>query len=176
MIENKEAQSDEMNDSNHKETETENENAKKEEPESDQMGDDDPETNRELTNEEKVRLAKIRNIEMIEKEFASLKDLYFSEKMESLQKELELIGDGTHLKFLEKLKELADKRDKEIELANRWRAYQIQNINTVFAQKKVQADTELNFGKCIKKKKKFSDNLFFFYTKIKKQFTILYIL
>lgn len=157
MTENKVSQSEEMIESNPKENESENENnAKKEEEkgESENMGDDDLETNRELTNEEKMRLAKIRNIEMIEKEFASLKDLYFSEKMESLQKELELIGDGTHLKFLEKLKELADKRDKEIELANRWRAYQIQNINTVFAQKKVQADTELNFGKII---------LFFFF-------------
>jgi len=45
------------------------------------------------------------------------------------------------------LKELVDKRDKEIELANRWRAYQIQNINTVFIQKRTQADSELQQAK-----------------------------
>jgi len=58
------------------------------------------------------------NMEKIEKEFAALKEKFFGDKLEGLDKELEQIENGTHQAFLRKLEELEELKKKQ-DLASR---------------------------------------------------------
>jgi len=89
--------------------------------------------------EEKKNLG---NMEKIEKEFADLKEKFFNDKIEALKKEYEMIKNGTHQVFIKKSKELEEIRDHKIWAAEKWKEFQLQNIENIFQAEKSQAEDE----------------------------------
>jgi len=82
------------------------------------------------------------NMEKIEKEFAALKEKFFGDKLEGLDKELEQIENGTHQAFLRKLEELEELKKSKIWQAEEARKCQLLNIENVFSADLKQADDE----------------------------------
>jgi len=81
-------------------------------------------------------------MERIEKEFSDLKEKFFSDQIESLSFERDRIRDGKHERYIEKAKELEEKKNEKLWAAQQWREYQLQNINQVFESEKRQAEDD----------------------------------
>jgi len=97
--------------------------------------------------EEKRRRECLGNMEKIEKEFADLKEKFFTEKIEALKKEYEMIKNGTHQGFIKKCKELEESREHKIWAAEKWREYQLENIENIFQAEKKQCEDEYKTDK-----------------------------
>lgn len=105
------------------------------------------EINKEADLQEKHRLECLDNLEKIEKEFSDLKEKFFRDQMESLKAECEAIKLGSHEKFLEKVKELEEKKSEKVWAAQQWREYQLANINNMFDAEKRQCEEEYKLEK-----------------------------
>lgn len=92
--------------------------------------------------EEKRRKNCLGNMEKIEKEFADLKEKFFAEKIDGLEKEYENIKNGIHQGFIKKCKELEAEKEHKVWAAQKWREYQLKNIENVFEAEKRQAEDE----------------------------------
>jgi len=103
--------------------------------------------------EEKRRLECFADMEKIEKEFQDLKEKFYREKIEQINKELEGIQSGSHEKLLLKLKEAEQKKEEKIWAAEQWRQYQLTNIEHMFVSDKQQAEEELQMEKEIIKER-----------------------
>jgi len=141
------------NDDNSSET-AENRNRSKEQKSSSANSD----LNQDLL--EKHRLECLDSLEKIEKEFSDLKEKFFRDQMEALKAECEAIKlgmpgsvtrsnlltyfdcTGSHEKFLEKVKELEEKKSEKLWAAQQWREYQLNNINIIYDAEKRQSEEE----------------------------------
>lgn len=92
-------------------------------------------------------------MEKLEKEFAALKERWFAERMEALDKESEGIENGTHQLFLRKLEELEEARQYKVMAAQKARDFQIRNVENVFDAEKQQAENELDAEKLLLKER-----------------------
>eukprot|EP01114_Cavostelium_apophysatum_P023047 TRINITY_DN8560_c0_g3_i1.p1 TRINITY_DN8560_c0_g3~~TRINITY_DN8560_c0_g3_i1.p1 ORF type:complete len:404 (+),score=100.29 TRINITY_DN8560_c0_g3_i1:231-1442(+) len=92
--------------------------------------------------EEKRRKECIANMERLEKEFFALKEKFFSDKVEALKKEQELISSGTHHLLQKRSKDLEEARLQKTWAAEKWKEYQIQNIEALFEAEKRQAEED----------------------------------
>lgn len=108
-----------------------------------------PSTNPDLNQDllEKHRLECLDNLEKIEKEFSDLKEKFFRDQMEALKAECEAIKLGSHEKFLEKVKELEEKKSEKLWAAQQWREYQLNNINIIYDAEKRQSEEEYKIEK-----------------------------
>ncbi|PRP82638.1 suppressor of defective silencing 3-like [Planoprotostelium fungivorum] len=102
-----------------------------------------PNTEEGHENEEKKKMGGPgTDVDKIEREFSDLKERFFADKIESLKKELDTLKNGTHQGFLKKCQELEEQQRQRLWAAERWRDYQIENINSIFAAEKQQGEDE----------------------------------
>lgn len=92
--------------------------------------------------EEKRRRETLLNLEKIEKEFHSLKEKFFAEKIDSLKKEYEMLKMGTHEGFLKKCSDLEDIKQQKLWAAEKFREYQLKNLESIFESEIQQAEEE----------------------------------
>jgi hypothetical protein len=97
--------------------------------------------------EAKRRKDVLKDMEKIEKEFADLKDKLYERKIKDLQEECKSIIEGTHEIFLKRVDELEQKRQEKIWLTNKWREYQLQNLEHIYNSELKQADDEFQYEK-----------------------------
>ncbi|GAM20174.1 hypothetical protein SAMD00019534_033490, partial [Acytostelium subglobosum LB1] len=90
----------------------------------------------------KKRTECLGHMERIEKEFQELKERFFNERLSQIKKDIEDIKVGDHHGFQEKAKELEQKKDKKIKMAEGWMRFQIQNIDNIYDAEKQQFDNE----------------------------------
>jgi len=97
--------------------------------------------------EAKRRKDVLKDMEKIEREFADLKEKLFAKKIRDLQDECKAIMDGTHEGFLRRAQELEVKKNARVWLAQKWKEYQLQNIEHVFQFECIEAEEEYNYEK-----------------------------
>ncbi|ELR22474.1 CCAAT/enhancer-binding family protein [Acanthamoeba castellanii str. Neff] len=94
--------------------------------------------------EAKRRKDVLKDMEKIEKEFADLKEKLFAKKMKDLHDECKAIMEGSHDGFLKRAQELEIKKNSKVWMAEKWKEYQLQNIEHVFQFECLQAEEEYN--------------------------------
>eukprot|EP01114_Cavostelium_apophysatum_P013696 TRINITY_DN3377_c0_g1_i1.p1 TRINITY_DN3377_c0_g1~~TRINITY_DN3377_c0_g1_i1.p1 ORF type:complete len:225 (-),score=70.61 TRINITY_DN3377_c0_g1_i1:26-700(-) len=105
-------------------------------------GEEEMENGNSDVGEEGKRKEAMGNMEMIEKEFAVIKENFFAEKMEALDKEYEAIEQGTHQGFLRKLKELGELKEHRIWAAQMMKESQVKNIESAFSAERQQSEVD----------------------------------
>lgn len=98
-------------------------------------------------------------MEKIEKEFYELKEKFISDKIQSLQSELDSIDTGSHHHFVSKCQELEESRNQKIWASEKWKEYQILQIESVFQNEKNIVDEEFKQDKKIIKEKLISSTV-----------------
>jgi len=87
------------------------------------------------------------NIEKMQREFNTLKEQLYKDKLTSFKKEILAIKNGTHEDFLEKVKELEGIKNEKIWSAEQWKNYQVQSFQHAFSSEKKQAEEEFKADK-----------------------------
>ncbi|KAF9191080.1 hypothetical protein BGZ51_007789 [Haplosporangium sp. Z 767] len=75
----------------------------------------------------------------IEIEFATLRDKMYDERMRELDKEVEMINDGTHPELSTLMREIEEKREKRLRIAKAWRTHMGEIAQCGFEVKEYQA-------------------------------------
>ncbi|KAI8594980.1 Sds3-like-domain-containing protein [Dissophora ornata] len=131
-------------DNQHSDRETESEVAEEEDVEEEKAEGDDEVEEEEREEEEdlekkQLHMDALEALTTIEIEFATLRDNMYEERMLELDREVEMINDGTHPELSTLMKEIEDKREQRLKVAKAWRTHMGEIAQCEFEIKEYQA-------------------------------------
>ncbi|KAF9418556.1 hypothetical protein BGZ76_004370, partial [Entomortierella beljakovae] len=118
----------------------ESESEAAEEEETTEEGKVDAEDDAEEDQEKKQKhMDALDALTTIEVEFASLRDKMYEERMLELDKEVDMINDGTHPELSTLMREIEEKRENRLRIAKAWRTHMLEISQYEFEIKEYQA-------------------------------------
>ncbi|KAK3817353.1 MAG: Sds3-like-domain-containing protein [Benniella sp.] len=123
----------------HSDKESESEAAENEEARDEKAeGEDDAEEEEDLEKKQ-LHMDALEALTTIEIEFAALRDKMYEERMLELDKEVEMINDGTHPELSTLMREIEEKREQRLRIAKAWRTHMGEIAQSEFEIKEYQA-------------------------------------
>ncbi|KAG0225142.1 Sds3-like-domain-containing protein [Mortierella sp. GBAus27b] len=123
----------------HSDKESESETAENEDAHDDKADCEEDAEEEEDLEKKQLHMDALAALTTIEVEFAALRDKMYEERMLELDKEVEMIKDGTHPELSTLMKEIEDKREQRIKIAKAWRAHTGEIAQSEFEIKEYQA-------------------------------------
>lgn len=107
-------------------------------------GDDDMSEDGDSDNDasEARRREALEHMARIEKEFSELKDRLYQEKSAGFKREIDQITNGTHTEYMDQLNAMDRKKAEKLRLAELWRNYQIECIETYYRAEQETAESD----------------------------------
>jgi len=88
-------------------------------------------------------------MERIEQEFGTLKEQFFTSQIHSFLEELQLVKEGRHERFVDKVRDLEEKKRDRQHSVDHWKQMQLQNILNEYEAEKKQVEDDFKGDKTL---------------------------
>ncbi|CAB4413222.1 unnamed protein product [Rhizophagus irregularis] len=106
---------------------------------------------------EKPRAEVQSDMKKVEIEFAQLRDQFYREQIGELEKEVDMINQGTHHELISRMKEIEQKKKRRLEIAESRKRYQVIHCQKQYEEAEYMAECEFMSDKFETKRKKLDD-------------------